>query len=61
MAKRAGIKTPSIYAHFESKEELYLTIYREVMHEELVNVKAEKREDYASAEEYLKAFFLCSN
>ncbi|MHC5251208.1 TetR/AcrR family transcriptional regulator [Listeria kieliensis] len=57
IAKRAGIKTPSIYAHFESKEELYLTIYREVMQEELANVKAEKREDYETAEEYLKAFF----
>ncbi|EUJ30735.1 TetR family transcriptional regulator [Listeria floridensis FSL S10-1187] len=57
IAKQAGIKTPSIYAHFESKEALYLTIYREVIQTELANLKHKKREDYDTTEDYLKAFF----
>ncbi|WP_168188812.1 TetR/AcrR family transcriptional regulator [Thermoflavimicrobium daqui] len=31
IASEVGIKKPSIYAHFRSKEDLFLTVYREVL------------------------------
>ncbi|GGF92116.1 TetR/AcrR family transcriptional regulator [Paenibacillus abyssi] len=34
IAKAVGIKTPSIYAHFESKEHLFLTLVEDVIQEE---------------------------
>lgn len=34
IAKLVGIKTPSIYAHFESKEQLFLTLLTDVIAEE---------------------------
>lgn len=33
IAKEVGIKTPSLYAHFESKQKLYFTVYEEVQAE----------------------------
>lgn len=33
IAKEVGIKPPSMYAHFESKEALFLTVFSEVIHE----------------------------
>ncbi|MFC4811849.1 TetR/AcrR family transcriptional regulator [Paenibacillus sp. GCM10023250] len=34
IAKSVGIKTPSIYAHFESKEQLFLELLEDAVHEE---------------------------
>ncbi|MFB9326891.1 TetR/AcrR family transcriptional regulator [Paenibacillus aurantiacus] len=34
IAKLVGIKTPSIYAHFESKEQLFLSLLTDVIEEE---------------------------
>ncbi|NBD26821.1 TetR/AcrR family transcriptional regulator [Paenibacillus glycinis] len=34
IAKSVGIKTPSIYAHFESKEQLFLALLEDAVHEE---------------------------
>jgi AcrR family transcriptional regulator len=34
IAKAVGIKTPSIYAHFESKEQLFLALLDDVLREE---------------------------
>ncbi|WP_088809208.1 MULTISPECIES: TetR/AcrR family transcriptional regulator [Listeria] len=57
IAKEAGIKTPSIYAHFESKEALYMAIYREVIQIGMSSFKERNKEDYESLEEYFKAIF----
>ncbi|WP_062200191.1 TetR/AcrR family transcriptional regulator [Massilibacterium senegalense] len=35
IAKKVGIKTPSLYAHFPSKDALYLHIYREQLQHQL--------------------------
>lgn len=34
IAKAVGIKTPSIYAHFDSKEQLFLALLEDAIHEE---------------------------
>ncbi|WP_219834486.1 TetR/AcrR family transcriptional regulator [Paenibacillus sp. R14(2021)] len=34
IAKSVGIKTPSIYAHFDSKEQLFLALLEDAIHEE---------------------------
>ncbi|MFE5324301.1 TetR/AcrR family transcriptional regulator [Paenibacillus sp. NPDC056579] len=33
IAKDVGIKTPSLYAHFRSKEELFLSVFQDVLQE----------------------------
>ncbi len=57
IAKEAGIKTPSIYAHFESKEALYIAVYREVIQTELNSFKEHNRQEFKSLEAYFKAVF----
>ncbi|MDF2725734.1 MAG: TetR family transcriptional regulator [Paenibacillus sp.] len=34
IAKEVGIKTPSLYAHFESKEQLFFSVFDDVMEEQ---------------------------
>lgn len=38
IAKEVGIKTPSLYAHFKSKEDLYFAIFEDVIQEHLEHV-----------------------
>ncbi|MBC1475641.1 TetR/AcrR family transcriptional regulator [Listeria grandensis] len=57
IAKAVGIKTPSIYAHFASKEALFLEIYRDVMRHELVVLGEIAQETHATVEDELHAFF----
>ncbi|TVY06857.1 TetR/AcrR family transcriptional regulator [Paenibacillus cremeus] len=33
IAKAVGIKTPSLYAHFKSKDDLFLSVFEDVLHE----------------------------
>ncbi|MBD2863714.1 TetR/AcrR family transcriptional regulator [Paenibacillus oceani] len=40
IAKEVGIKTPSLYAHFESKEKLYFAVYEEVQAEHVRRLEA---------------------
>ncbi len=37
IASRVGIKKPSIYAHFASKDELFLTVFKEVVDEHILH------------------------
>ncbi|MFB6365006.1 TetR/AcrR family transcriptional regulator [Paenibacillus elgii] len=39
IAKEVGIKTPSLYAHFKSKEELFLTVYDDCLAEHASRVR----------------------
>ncbi|MBC6310444.1 TetR/AcrR family transcriptional regulator [Listeria sp. FSL L7-1582] len=57
IAKAVGIKTPSIYAHFASKEALFLEIYRDVMRHELVMLEEVAKEKHGTMEAELRAFF----
>ncbi|EUJ43823.1 TetR/AcrR family transcriptional regulator [Paenilisteria rocourtiae] len=57
IAKAVGIKTPSIYAHFASKEALFLEIYRDVMRHELLMLQEVVQEKHATMEAELRAFF----
>jgi len=38
IAKEVGIKTPSLYAHFRSKEELFLNLFQDVLHEHAARI-----------------------
>ncbi len=38
IAKQVGLKTPSLYAHFESKEALFLSIYQDVVEKEMADI-----------------------
>ncbi|WP_079913429.1 TetR/AcrR family transcriptional regulator [Paenibacillus sp. 32352] len=40
IAKEVGIKTPSLYAHFRSKEDLFLAVFEDVLQEHLGRVAA---------------------
>ncbi|EIA21150.1 TetR/AcrR family transcriptional regulator [Listeria fleischmannii] len=57
IAKEAGIKTPSIYAHFESKEALYMAVYKDVIQTEMKSFKELNRDEYKTLQDYLKAVF----
>lgn len=57
IAKAVGIKTPSIYAHFASKEALFLEIYRDVMRHELLMLEEVVQEKHATMETELRSFF----
>ncbi|AQY50416.1 putative transcriptional regulator, TetR/AcrR family protein [Listeria weihenstephanensis FSL R9-0317] len=57
IAKAVGIKTPSIYAHFASKEALFMEIYRDVMKHELVMLDEVVKETHSTVREALHAFF----
>jgi TetR/AcrR family transcriptional repressor of cmeABC operon len=39
IAKKVGIKTPSIYAHFHGKEDLFLSVFEDVLWEDVQYVK----------------------
>lgn len=57
IAREVGIKTPSIYAHFSSKEELYLAIYRDVVSVEFATVEKVLPDKDTLLEEKLKKIF----
>lgn len=44
IAKKVGLRTPSLYSHFESKEQLFLTILQEVIDEKISNLEEIKNE-----------------
>jgi TetR/AcrR family transcriptional regulator, cmeABC operon repressor len=58
IAKAVGIKTPSLYAHFPSKEELFLSIFRDTVSLELLTIK-EALDDQRSgnASDTIRAIF----
>ncbi|WP_051348485.1 TetR/AcrR family transcriptional regulator [Peribacillus kribbensis] len=58
IAGRVGIKAPSIYAHFASKQDLYLSILRDIVYKEMDTIKnlLESGTD-KSIEESLKSLF----
>ncbi|MHB9094951.1 MAG: TetR/AcrR family transcriptional regulator [Eubacteriales bacterium] len=55
IAKMTKIRTSSIYAHFESKEQLFLNIFKETVDERLDELN-EIRKNYKGTKEFLKAF-----
>ncbi|EFM09123.1 transcriptional regulator, TetR family [Paenibacillus curdlanolyticus YK9] len=60
IAKEVGIKTPSIYAHYESKEQLFIRLIEEVIGEEQASWMAMMERSNAleqSAQAKLKLFF----
>ncbi|WP_163652171.1 TetR/AcrR family transcriptional regulator [Listeria sp. PSOL-1] len=57
IAQLAGIKTPSIYAHFSSKEALFMEIYQDVIQKELNSFKEASKEDYKTARDLLQSVF----
>ncbi|WP_239256164.1 TetR/AcrR family transcriptional regulator [Listeria ilorinensis] len=57
IAKAVGIKTPSIYAHFASKEELFLEIFRDTIQTELKSFHEASEKEHKSGIELLKAVF----
>ncbi|WP_099223469.1 TetR/AcrR family transcriptional regulator [Listeria costaricensis] len=57
IAKAVGIKTPSIYAHFASKEELFLEIFRDTIQTELKSFHEASEEEHESSVALLKAIF----
>ncbi|MWC27286.1 TetR/AcrR family transcriptional regulator [Paenibacillus sp. MMS18-CY102] len=60
IAKAVGIKTPSIYAHYESKEQLFIQLIEEVIGEEQAGWMAMIEKNAAlnqSAQAKLKQFF----
>ncbi|QHW32501.1 TetR/AcrR family transcriptional regulator [Paenibacillus rhizovicinus] len=58
IAKIVGIKTPSIYAHFESKEHLFLALLEDAVHEESEKfaLLLQQTEDKPPIERYYAAF-----
>ncbi|MBB3110621.1 AcrR family transcriptional regulator [Paenibacillus phyllosphaerae] len=58
IAKAVGIKTPSIYAHFESKEQLFMSVLEDVLAEERLRFGAmmEKTEGQPPIERVRAAF-----
>lgn len=52
IAKKAGIKPPSIYAHFDGKEDLFLSVFEDVLWEDVQYVKQllEKQTDLSVEE-----------
>ncbi|PZE20711.1 TetR/AcrR family transcriptional regulator [Paenibacillus xerothermodurans] len=39
IAKAVGIKTPSLYAHFNSKEQLFLAVFEDLLQEQLTRIR----------------------
>lgn len=58
IAKQVGIKTPSIYAHFQGKEDLFLAVFEEVNWEIVQHVKnvLQKVEPYPVKEKIYHIF-----
>ncbi|MBM7566571.1 TetR family transcriptional regulator [Paenibacillus sacheonensis] len=58
IAKSVGIKTPSIYAHFESKEQLFLALLDDAVHEEheKFTLLLQNMEDQPPIERFYAAF-----
>lgn len=58
IANEVGIKKQSIYAHFKSKEDLFIRTFHDSLEHELTFVKQFKEENYTlSLEEILFSFF----
>ncbi|CAM4278852.1 TetR/AcrR family transcriptional regulator [Paenibacillus tarimensis] len=60
IAKAVGIKTPSIYAHFESKEQLFLSLFAEAAESErwrLANYVDQSTSPSGPLEDRLKAVY----
>lgn len=55
IAKAVTIKTPSIYFHFESKEQLFTEVFNDMRDEKLANIKVlhQKLNEFGSAKERL--------
>ncbi|WP_409296549.1 TetR/AcrR family transcriptional regulator [Peribacillus sp. SCS-26] len=56
IARTVGIKTPSIYAHFSSKEELYMAVLRDIVLKEMEKLQGIKK-DSGEIERDIKALF----
>src|SRR5690606_4897112 len=54
IAREVGIKAPSLYAFFESKEDIFLHIYREVMEGHLQLAKANTEPSDQTVKEQLE-------
>ncbi|MCD2246809.1 TetR/AcrR family transcriptional regulator [Listeria marthii] len=62
IAKAVGIKTPSLYAHFPSKEALFLEIYQDSIQMELTELgRAAEREDLFGKEKLQAIFFVATD
>jgi TetR/AcrR family transcriptional regulator, cmeABC operon repressor len=60
IAALVGIKTPSIYAHFASKEGLFLSIYHDLVSNEYKTIERVIGDNqFQRMEEKLKAIFFC--
>lgn len=59
IAKAVGIKTPSIYAHYKSKEQLFLQLIQEVIEEEREQYFKLLRDiEFVSSEQQLYRLFV---
>lgn len=62
IAKAVGIKTPSLYAHFSSKEALFLEVYQDSIQTELRELsKVAEREELEGEEKLRSLFFVATD
>ncbi|MBC2184976.1 TetR/AcrR family transcriptional regulator [Listeria sp. FSL L7-0253] len=62
IAKAVGIKTPSLYAHFPSKEALFLEVYRDSIQMELRELgRVAERDDLLGKEKLQAIFFVATD
>lgn len=62
IAKAVGIKTPSLYAHFSSKEALFLEVYQDSIQTELKELQqVALNEDLFGVEKLRKIFFVATD
>ncbi|PZF90867.1 TetR/AcrR family transcriptional regulator [Listeria ivanovii] len=57
IAKVVGIKTPSLYAHFSSKEALFLEVYQDSIQAELRELQQVSQKESLAGEEKLRMIF----